>query len=186
MNNPFVNNSVISKLCAVMADLTDLEEKETIANLIKKKLPKTNEYNFSDDEISTVTVRDASCHALGVRKSKTLATEYLYSVYGIDFEFEYQENDTLYDFLCDGYFEKIKQITQAFQVTRTLVYRNATEQIRKDVIDSFDMYVTNTFIDQYLIIKQEFENKNPPPKGGGETLLRNHYRVQNTKNLNNI
>ena len=157
MNNLFYNNSLLSKLCLLLDELSDNEDKEVIAKIIKKQMPKKTKYSFSLDEISSITTRDASFHSVGVRKSKCFATEYLYSLYKIDFEFSYKEDRILEDLMFNKWDDIIQKMTDDFQITRALIYKTIPFEIKVESIEAFDLYVTNIFIEEYLKIKKEYE-----------------------------
>lgn len=157
MNNLFYNNSLLSKLCLLLDELSDNEDKEIIAKIIKKHLPKKTKYAFSLAELSSITTREASCHTVGVRKSKTFSTEYLYSVYKIDFKFSYKEDVILEDLMFNKWDDVIEKMTNDFQITRAFIYKTIPFEIRIESIEAFDLYVTNVFIEQYFKIKKEYD-----------------------------
>ena len=157
MNNLFYNNSLLSKLCLLLDELSDNDDKEVIAKIIKKQMPKETKYNFSLAELSSITTRDASHHSVGVEKSKYFATEYLYSLYKIDFEFSYKADSILEDLMFNKWNAIIEKMTNDFKITRALIYKTIPFEIRIESIEAFDLYVTNVFIEEYLKIKKEYD-----------------------------
>ena len=158
MNNLFYGNSLLSKLCLLLDELSDNDDKEVIAKIIKKQMPKETKYNFSLAELSSITTRDASHHSVGVMKSKNFATEYLYSLYKIDFEFSYKKDDSiLEDLMFNKWNEILEKMTDDFMITRALIYKTIPFEIRIESIEAFDLYVTNVFIEEYLKIKKEYD-----------------------------
>lgn len=157
MNNLFYNNSLLSKLCLLLDELSDNDDKEVIAKIIKKQMPKETKYNFSLAELSSITTRDASHHSVGVEKSKSFATEYLYSLYKIDFEFSYKADSILEDLMFNKWDAIIEKMTDDFKITRALIYKTIPFEIRIESIEAFDLYVTNVFIEEYLKIKKEYD-----------------------------
>jgi hypothetical protein len=171
MNNLFHNNSLLSKLCLLLEELTDNEDKEVIAKIIKKQMPENTKYNFSLSELSSVTKREIGAQAKGVYKSRWFATNFLYSLYKIDFEFTHEENNILSDLMDDKWNNVIEKMTNDFRITRALIYKTIPFEIRIESIEAFDLYLTNVFIDQYLKIKKEYDllTANPtatPPFNG--------------------
>ena len=157
MNNLFYGNSLLSKLCLLLDELSDNDDKEAIAKIIKKQMPKETKYNFSLAELSSITTRDASCHSVGVSKSKYFAAEYLYSLYKIDFEFSYKADSILEDLMFNKWDAIIEKMTDDFKITRALIYKTIPFEIRIESIEAFDLYVTNVFIEEYLKIKKEYD-----------------------------
>ena len=157
MNNLFYNNSLLSKLCLLLDELSDNDDKEVIAKIIKKQMPKETKYNFSLAELSSITTRDASFHSVGVEKSKSFATEYLYSLYKIDFEFSYKADSILEDLMFNKWDAIIEKMTDDFKITRALIFKTIPFEIRRESIEAFDLYVTNVFIEEYLKIKKEYD-----------------------------
>jgi HD-GYP domain-containing protein (c-di-GMP phosphodiesterase class II) len=156
MHNYFYNNSLLQKLCQLLDELTENDDKEVIDKLIKKQMPTNSKYNFSLAEISSVTKEDAGHHSVGIRKSKCFATEYLYSLYKIDFEFSYKQDSILEDLMYKKWDDIISKMIKSFEVTRALIYRNTNIEIRKEVSETFDLYVTKIFIEKYTEIINEY------------------------------
>ena len=160
MNNPFYKNALLTRLCNLLDDLPNQEDKNSIAAIIKKQMPVSTEYNFSLEQLKNVTNREIGSHGHRVEKSRYFATEYLYSLYKIDFGFDHDDNnddDIFWKYMDDKWYKIIKDFSNDFVLIRACIYKYYNSELREEGVKSFDLYVTNLFIEKYLEIKNEYD-----------------------------
>ena len=81
----------------------------------------------------------------------------MYSVYKLDLDSDYESNPILED-LCEKWYDKIITMYNDFTINRALIYKYTSSEIRAEVIENFDLYITHLFIYEYYKIKNEYDS----------------------------
>jgi hypothetical protein len=160
MNNTlFYNNSLLSKLYQLLSELTEDKERDMIAQIIRNNIPSKSDYYFSAKDLSGVTVRAASCHSKGVSKCIEAASDYIFYLTGKGMD-DFHFCDDMYCFIIDNYEKELYNMKMDFQVTRSYLFNSLPEEIKKDNIETFDLYIVNAYIDKYTQIINQYELSN--------------------------
>ena len=154
MHNLFAKNELLAQLYKLLELLDNFDDKEIISKMIKNQFPKKSKYNFSAEEMSSLTNKEIGCHAWGVRKCNQFALDYIENMYNIKYDDDFKYNEYNYD-LYDQ-FELVDRLSRDFQITRALIYRKTPIELLQESANAFDLYITQLFIEAYeKIIKKQ-------------------------------
>ena len=172
MSSIFYNNSIVAKLYSILLEIENPEDKNTIAELLKKYLIGKNEFYCTAEELSKISKVAQRGHYWAIWRSRTVAAEYMCAITNteipendnpfrsvpkcfLEISVEYTDQTKLF---YNKWEEAIDRVESDAALTRACIYKKTDPEIRKEVIDSFDIYVSTIFIEKYSDLKKEFDN----------------------------
>ena len=147
LHNLFTKNYLLAQLSKLLEMLDDFEDREIIVEMIKKHLPKQSKYNFTINETCSLSKKEISTHSKGVQKCMNYAREFISNLYCISL---YDVDDCCgYDMHENGLYYEIRKMKYDFQITRCLIYKKTPIELLKESANTFDLYITQLFIQEY-------------------------------------
>ena len=160
------------KLSEILDLITDKEDREIIMAMMKKIMPKKSKHNFSLSQLSTLTPTQIGHNRHLVSKCLSFAYEFVYLKYKLDFKdsFDNENNDKLNWWYYSTHEVEENKMEQDFVLTRTYIWYNTDLELRREAITSFDLYITNIFIEFYTKVTKDYGKRNnresfPPATG---------------------